>query len=159
MKHIATLLSFIILSHFSIGQNVRFQIVDPHQKGIPYVNFYSQKAKIGKVSNQEGWIELPSENLSTNNEFTISCIGFIKKKLKGNEILNGNKRIVLEEDTKELSEVSIQAEKIKFKKKKLGVDVKSGMFQIGFMNINSKEGGSIAQIMNNKTLHILKKLG
>ncbi len=81
---------------------------------IPFATVKLKDKTIGVISNADGHFKFPARYRGSGNSIEISCIGYITKTISIDQLSEGQVNVVLlQQATKELSEVLIKAKKLK----------------------------------------------
>ena len=136
MRWIFTLFSslLIVLNCNSQSKTIKGEIRNSESDtSLPYVNIGIANKTVGTVSNIDGLFNLDLNNkVKLNDTVIFSYVGFKTEKYLVSELTIKNKTIFLSPENVELSEVIVNAKKIKYKSKKIGRTSKG----LGIMHSN-----------------------
>ena len=131
----------LVLISCLFGQIKEFQILDSENKGIQFVNLYSKYSNYGTISNINGIVNFDFERIKKLDTIQISCIGYETKIIAVDSLVRiKDGAIFLNNTYYNIDEVSVTAQKIKYKNRKTGIRTRLGLCQRGFY-VNKDDAG------------------
>lgn len=146
-----------LICQILFGQDLACTILTEQQEPLPYVNVYNADLDYGIVSDLNGMFLLPAEKIELLDSIRLSAIGYESSTLSLAD-LAGSCQIVLKAINYSIQEVKVTAEKVRYRKRKKGINpgIINGM--TGFMTVEETLGYEIGTIIRNEETCYLESL-